>query len=114
MYQKTKANGVFGYDPKLGDLKVERFRKEPSKDRFWQAALTIEGKIGNLDVTYAGAYLDRPKYTARTTIPITPTPMTGSIEDVRRARLLLLFPGRGRQSRSIRGSTSSAPITSRR
>jgi outer membrane receptor protein involved in Fe transport len=60
MYQKTKANGVFFYDPKLGDLKIDRFRKEVAKDRFWQAALTIQGKIANFDVTYAGAYMDRP------------------------------------------------------
>jgi outer membrane receptor protein involved in Fe transport len=60
MFQKTKANGVFFYDPNLGDLKIDRFRKEPSKDRFWQAALTVQGKIANFDVTYAGAYMDRP------------------------------------------------------
>jgi outer membrane receptor protein involved in Fe transport len=62
MYQKTKANGVFFFDPNLGDLKIDRFRKEPSRDRFWQAALTIEGKIHNFDVTYAGSYMDRPTY----------------------------------------------------
>jgi outer membrane receptor protein involved in Fe transport len=62
MYQKTKANGVFFYDPKLGDLKIDRFFKEVSKDRFWQAALTVQGKIANFDVTYAGAYMDRPTY----------------------------------------------------
>ena len=60
MYQKTKTNGVFFYDPSLGDLKIDRFRKEPSKDRFWQAALTVQGKIANFDVTYDGAYMDRP------------------------------------------------------
>ena len=62
MYQKTKANGVFYYDPELGDLKIDRFRKEPTRDRFWQAALTVQGKIHNFDVTYAGAYMDRPTY----------------------------------------------------
>ena len=62
MYQKTKAHGVFFYDPQLGDLKIDRFRKEKSRDRFWQAALTIEGKIANFDVTYAGAYMDRPTF----------------------------------------------------
>ena len=62
MYQKTKSNGVFFYDPNLGDLKIDRFFKEPSSDRFWQAALTIEGKIHNFDITYAGAYMDRPTY----------------------------------------------------
>jgi outer membrane receptor protein involved in Fe transport len=62
MYQKTKANGVFFYDPKIGDLKIDRFFKEVNKDRFWQAALTIQGKVANFDVTYAGAYMDRPTY----------------------------------------------------
>ena len=32
---------------------------EKSKDRWYQAALTIEGKIANLDITYAGGYLNR-------------------------------------------------------
>jgi iron complex outermembrane receptor protein len=60
MYQKTKTNGVFFYDPKLGDLKIDRFRDEFANDRFWQAALTVQGKLANFDVTYAGAYMDRP------------------------------------------------------
>ena len=60
MYQKTYSNGVFFYDPKLGDLKIDRFRHEWFRDRFWQAALTLQGKIANFDVTYAGAYMDRP------------------------------------------------------
>jgi outer membrane receptor protein involved in Fe transport len=60
MYQKSYANGVFFYDPKLGDLKIDRFRHEWFRDRFWQAALTVQGKIYNFDVTYAGAYMDRP------------------------------------------------------
>jgi len=63
MYQKMKANGVFFFDPKLGDLNIDRFRDDVRKDRFWQAAMTIEGKIGNFDVTYAGAYMDRTTYT---------------------------------------------------
>ena len=60
MHQNQKSNGVFYYDRDLGELQTQRFRKEPSKDKFTQAALTIEGKIGNFDLTYAGAYLDRP------------------------------------------------------
>ena len=62
LYQKTKANGVFFFDPELGDLNIDRFRDERSKDRFWQAALTVEGKIANFDVTYAGSYMDRPTF----------------------------------------------------
>lgn len=59
LYQKQKNNGVYTQDPKVGDLQVQRFFPDNRDDRFVQAALTIEGKIGNFDVTYAGAYLDR-------------------------------------------------------
>ena len=62
MHQNQKSNGVFYYDKALGPLKTQRFRNEPSVDKFTQAALTIEGKIGNFDLTYAGAYLDRPTH----------------------------------------------------
>lgn len=59
MTQDMKADGVFGYDPNQGDLKVLKFYPDSSEDKFIQAALTIEGKIGSLDVVYAGAMLDR-------------------------------------------------------
>lgn len=59
MYQNQKNKGSFGFDTSLGDLQVNRFSEEFRKDRFIQAALTIEGKLGNWDLTYAGAYLDR-------------------------------------------------------
>ena len=63
MYQKSTTNGVFWMDKGLGDLQTVRFQNEISKDRFWQAALTVEGKIANFfDVTYAGAYMDRPRF----------------------------------------------------
>ena len=32
------------------------------KDKFTQVALTIDGKIANFDVTYAGAYMHRPRF----------------------------------------------------
>lgn len=64
MYQKMVAHGVFFMDKGAGDLNTVRFQPEIAKDRFWQAALTIEGKIAHFfDVTYAGAYMDRPRYT---------------------------------------------------
>ena len=62
-HQNLKADGAFFYDPGLGDLKIDRFFDEVRKDKFTQAALTIEGKIGNFDLTYAGAYLDRKTFT---------------------------------------------------
>lgn len=57
--QSQRNTGSFGFDPSLGDLKVQHFSPEYYRDRFIQAALTVTGKIGNFDLTYAGAYLDR-------------------------------------------------------
>jgi iron complex outermembrane recepter protein len=59
LYQDQRNNGSFGTDPRVGDLKVQHFAPEFRHDRFGQAALTIEGKLGNWDLTYAAAYLDR-------------------------------------------------------
>lgn len=59
MAQEQRAHGAFAYDPSVGDLSVTRFRPEKSKDNWAQAALTVEGKIGNLDLVYAGSYLKR-------------------------------------------------------
>ncbi|WP_404333643.1 TonB-dependent receptor [Sphingomonas sp. MMS12-HWE2-04] len=64
LYQESRSHGVYGYDPQVGDLEVQHFYPENRKDRFIQGALTIEGKIGNWDVTYAGAYLDRKAYSS--------------------------------------------------
>jgi iron complex outermembrane receptor protein len=59
MGQRTKVGGIFAYDPSLGDLKVATSIRKPRTTSGGQAALTIEGKISNLDVTYAGSYLKR-------------------------------------------------------
>ena len=59
MGQRQIADGGFVFDPEVGDLAVNRFYPERSEDKWTQAALTIEGKIGNFDVTYAGAHLKR-------------------------------------------------------
>ena len=57
--QETKSKGSAGYDPSVGDLEVQHFYPDYNNDKFWQAALTVQGKIGNLDLTYAAAYMDR-------------------------------------------------------
>ncbi len=64
LYQEQRNHGTYGYDPKVGDLQLQHFFPEYRKDRFIQGALTIEGKVGNWDVTYAGAYLDRKTFTS--------------------------------------------------
>jgi iron complex outermembrane receptor protein len=52
-------NGDYGYSRPLGDLKVSHFLPEFSKDKWYQAALTVQGKIGDLNLTYAAAYMNR-------------------------------------------------------
>ena len=64
IYQDERSHGSYGYDPKVGDLQVQHFFPEYRRDRFIQAALTIEGKLGNWDLTYAGAYLDRKDFSS--------------------------------------------------
>ncbi|MFZ4605522.1 MAG: TonB-dependent receptor [Caulobacter sp.] len=59
MGQSQTSNGNFSFDPDLGDLKISRYRPEWSKDKWYQAALTVEGKVGSLDLVYAGAYMKR-------------------------------------------------------
>ena len=59
MAQQTKANGQFSFNPALGDLNVARYTAESSKDSWWQAALTVQGRIANFDVLYSGGYLHR-------------------------------------------------------
>ncbi|HEX5378220.1 MAG TPA: TonB-dependent receptor [Phenylobacterium sp.] len=59
MTQDMKTNGYFGYDKDLGKLSVKHFLPEDSHDRWYQAAMTVQGKVGNFDLVYSGGYLDR-------------------------------------------------------
>lgn len=59
IYQHQLAKGTFIYDPAVGDLAVSDYLPTINKDRWFQAALTIEGKIGNFDIVYAGNYFER-------------------------------------------------------
>lgn len=59
MGQKQDTTGNFSYDRATGDLKVKRYLPESSQDEWYQAALTVEGKVGNFDLTYSGSYLSR-------------------------------------------------------
>ena len=62
MHQNSRSGGFYAYHEELGDLEAARFRDEFARDKFTQAALTIEGKIADFDLTYAGAYMRRPTY----------------------------------------------------
>ena len=59
MYQSLEAEGVFQFDPTLGDLKVKRFSPDSNHDKFNQVQWSVEGELGGLKLVYAGSYLDR-------------------------------------------------------
>jgi outer membrane receptor protein involved in Fe transport len=59
MGQKQTATGSTGWDPSVGEFQVNHAYPESSKDSWMQAALTVQGKIGNFDVTYAFGHLNR-------------------------------------------------------
>jgi len=59
MGQTTSSHGNFGYDPAVGDLQIVHYGPEGNHDSFTQSALTVEGKISNFDLVYAGGWLVR-------------------------------------------------------
>ncbi|MCH4150558.1 MAG: TonB-dependent receptor [Sphingobium sp.] len=59
IYQHQKAEGSFLFDPRMPGMQVHDFTDSHNRDEWVQAALTIRGKIGNFDLTYAGGYFDR-------------------------------------------------------
>jgi iron complex outermembrane recepter protein len=59
IYQHQVSNGGFLFDPRKGDLKVTDFLPSRNKDRWYQAAMTVEGKLGNWDLVYSGGYFQR-------------------------------------------------------
>jgi outer membrane receptor protein involved in Fe transport len=59
MGQVQTAYGSFAEESGLDDLDIMQFWYEKTKDKWFQASLTVEGKIGNFDMTYAGAYMKR-------------------------------------------------------
>ena len=54
MAQSQRADGAFAFAPALGDLSVAQYSPDTNTDNWWTAALTIEGKIADFDVVYAG------------------------------------------------------------
>ena len=57
--QRQDHHGSFRADSTLGDLQVGHYYPEGGRDEWYQAGLTITGKIANFDITYAGDYLNR-------------------------------------------------------
>jgi len=59
MNQSLKTNGVFDYQPDVGDLKVQQFGDNWLKDNWNEATWTINGRLNMLSLVYTGSYLDR-------------------------------------------------------
>jgi len=57
--QEQHTNGTFLFDPKAGDLKVHDAQIGYTNDKWYQASLTVEGKIGDWSLLYSGGYLRR-------------------------------------------------------
>ncbi len=62
MGQSMGANGFFSYDPAVGYLKVAHSGPENTQDSFSLSTLTIEGKVHDFDITYAGGWFARNEH----------------------------------------------------
>jgi iron complex outermembrane recepter protein len=61
--QHQRSNGVFAFDPAVGDLDLVHYGPEGEDDNLTQSSLTVEGKISNFDLVYAGGWFDRNEHT---------------------------------------------------
>lgn len=59
IYQNQKSHGTYLFDPAVGDLQVQDYTPDFGSDKWYQAALTIEGKLGSWEITYVGGYFER-------------------------------------------------------
>lgn len=62
MGQKQEGEGSWGNDRsafQAEPLAVTHFQEEFTNDEWYQAGLTIEGSVGDWNLTYAGSYMDR-------------------------------------------------------
>jgi len=60
MVQNAENEGYWEHNPEFfGDLETGRLWPAAGIDDWYQASLTLDGRIGNVDMVYAGAYLDR-------------------------------------------------------
>ena len=58
--QNADVDGEWAHNPEFfGDLETGKLWPPTGTDDWYQASLTLDGSIGDVDVVYAGAYLDR-------------------------------------------------------
>jgi outer membrane receptor protein involved in Fe transport len=62
MYQNAEGKGSWGDDLSsfvAGNNAVTHFKEEFTDDEWSMIGLTVEGRIGNMDLVYSGSFLDR-------------------------------------------------------
>lgn len=57
--QRQISYGYFGFDPRVGDLEVHDYDLTRQDDRWFQAALSVHGHIGDWDLVSATGYFKR-------------------------------------------------------
>ncbi|MBT8078720.1 MAG: TonB-dependent receptor [Gammaproteobacteria bacterium] len=58
-HQEIETEGVWDYDPSLGEMKSQTFSPDEGIDEVDMTSWTVTGQVANLDLVYTGAYLDR-------------------------------------------------------
>lgn len=56
--QWEKSGGIFGYDQTVGYLQTKQYTPDFVHQNWVQAALTVQGKVGDLDLTYSGGHME--------------------------------------------------------
>ena len=55
--QELDTDGVFDYEPDVGDLKVTKFNDNSLRDKVSLSTLAINGRLGALDLIYTGSFM---------------------------------------------------------
>ncbi|MBT8097349.1 MAG: TonB-dependent receptor [Gammaproteobacteria bacterium] len=58
-HQEIETEGVWDYDPALGELKSQSFSPDRGVDELDMTSWTVNGRLANLELVYTGAYVDR-------------------------------------------------------
>ncbi len=58
IFQLENSNGLFAEDSTVGSLQTKQYNPDFLHENWYQAALTVQGKIGDLDLTYSGGHMD--------------------------------------------------------
>ena len=59
IYQKSKLDYMFDFNPKFGDLETIKFKDENDEDEWYNFSLTLQGDLGFADLTVAAGWHNR-------------------------------------------------------